>query len=161
LIRNYQEIIKPKRKNIFQQILNTKKEVNDIHNEMGNIIKDIYNNNIDEFESLCAESDLLSLLNKDSLVCHINDVPGSSLANDLSLKLVDLSKVVNSDFINNTRKPSIPIITTPTFTGPDINKIDYENINYSGSYCVREENIVDTAVIHHTATSNEFTPQDY
>jgi hypothetical protein len=158
--KNLQELIKPKGQNIFGQILETKKDVDDIHKVMGELIKEIYNNNIDEFESLCAESDLLNLLSKDSLVCNINDVPGSDLSNTLSLKLKDLSDVVNSDFINTIQKPTLPIITVPEELEPEIKPHDYDNVNYAGSFCLREENIVDTAVIHHTATSNDFSPQD-
>lgn len=157
---NYQELIKPKSKNIYSQILDTKRHVDDVHDVMADLIKEIYNNNIDEFESLCAESDLLSLLSKDSLVCNINDVPGSDLSKNLSLKLQDLSEVVNSDFINSISKPSIPIITIPEELEPEIHPHEYDNVNYKGTFCLREENIVDTAIIHHTATSNQFDPQD-
>jgi len=159
--KNYQELISPKSGSLKAKISQTKKSVEEVQLEMKDIISEIIKNNGDKYQNLCAQNDLLNLLSNDSLVCSLNDVPGSDLPQQMSLLLSDLSNVIDPALINNTTEPVVPVIdTTSNYDNVTINPMDYKNINYAGSYCERDKMIVDTAVIHHTATSNQFDAQD-
>lgn len=159
--RRYQDLINGNNNSSNSQIRSLKNQIDSVHSEMDELIKDIFLHNIDKFERVCPEDEFYSLLSNDSLVCPLNENESYNLTESLSLKLRDLTNIVNPEYINNIQEPSIPdVAPEDEYTDLQIEPYEYDNINYEGSYCERDLNLVDTAVIHHTATSNQFTPQD-
>lgn len=156
----YQDLINNTKTSISRQMSSLKRDIDNVHEQMDDLIKNIYSENLTEFEEICPQEQFNALFNNDIYICPIAGTQNNNLTKDLTLKLRDLSQIVNPDFINNIVEPVVPeqpVVTSPNLT---VEEYDYDNINYDGSYCERDNNMVDTAVIHHTATSNMFTPQD-
>lgn len=158
--RNRQSVLSNTSPSVSSQIRNYQNAIDNVHEQMDEMIKNIYSENLTKFADICPEEQFNALFDSDIYICPVTNNTHNDLTKDLSLKLRDLTQIVNPEFINNIKQPVIPDVPIEIVPNLTINDYEFKNIHYDGSYCERDKNMVDTAVVHHTATSNGFTPQD-
>jgi hypothetical protein len=139
-----------------------KQQVDDIQKDIYKKSSDLYVGYINDYGHVCnpevmSKADPLHL--EEYLCLARND----EVKPDIAPLLVNLANVITLSDLNMAEQPEVP----PLPPEPDevdklkIEKIDYKvNSNKNATYCLRDPNVVDTLVIHHTGSSIDFGPED-
>ncbi|MCO4754906.1 MAG: N-acetylmuramoyl-L-alanine amidase [Bacteriovoracaceae bacterium] len=145
----YQDLIDSEQsKDPNAQITKVKKSINDLQKSFGRSAQDLLLKSLNDYQYTCDKDQFGPSL--EALACS----PEDQLGINLDSGLVDISRVLSSEFLNKNQTP-------PDEKGfIKIRPYEYENTNYNASFCVRDPAIVDTVVVHHSGTPNTDTPQD-
>lgn len=153
--KSLQDLISEVYKDSDEALDKTKKSSKKLAEQFNERAKKIFWDSLDDFSNFCDIDDIKIILEQENLACPFAEEP--SLESKLVRNLDAISDVLTFNYLNkNQTKPLKPVIKPEL----KVTKVNYENINYNGSFCERSPNAVDTVVIHHSAMPNTETPQD-
>lgn len=130
-----------------------KKEAMKVQSDVMKTINDIYLRNLDNYKHICDENDMQQVL------LTLNEcAPRVNFARPNMEGVLQLNRIAEGLSRRDLGKSfSPPKILS--FGDLEIKEYKYP-VNPKGEYCTRNPEIVDTIVIHHTATSTTTTPTE-
>lgn len=149
--------------------LTTKANLSELKEKMDSLEKDIYNNSSDlykeylnDYGHVCSEEDISKLdpLQMEDYFCLDCADPNPNI----SPLLLGLADVVTIKDLNMIEQPEIPVIIPPD-TRDEVDKLEVTKINYDvnpdpkATYCLRDPNVIDTLIIHHTGEEKDVGPE--
>jgi hypothetical protein len=143
-----------------------KEDLDNVHAGIYKKMQTLYPKYLEDYQYGCRHEELKSLdaLKLSHYLCL---APAEEALPDINPLLKELTTVMTLKSFNSLTAPTIvlpPVVAPPRprdiIDNLEIKKLNYPvNKNKNATHCLRDMSLVDSLIIHHTATTNKMTPE--
>lgn len=125
-------------------------DLKQVLNKLNDRVSEIFEDEANDYQKLCPKDVLESHLKSNNISCLIKK---DSPHKNVELFLKEISNILTP--------ANLKRVAPPKEKNEKIKvQVPKYNVNKDANYCLRPTNIIDTIVIHHTATRNSATPNE-
>lgn len=142
LLKNYEELIHATKQFSQQDLQDSQaliqsyqSEIDQLSDQINYPMIEIHRLNLDQYQNICS----LELIRLNEQACYV-PISSSDPALAISAQIRDIARTLEESAASS--EPGSYI---------EIEKVDYKNRNFEANFCLRPRELVDTAVIHHSA----------